>query len=383
MTQATTTPENDTLATRLTTGALAQIDFLRGLFALLVLAGHAFDVSLLYASKGPLYRLVAELRGILGFVWVGGFVVLSGFCIELSCMKQERKKSFSMLRYLAQRASRIFPLLVVCVVIAGLLEWWMSHSEIRPQVWPRGIDWNHLLINLAGAGGFFGQFGSIAPAYTISYELLYYLLWGSTRALVRDRVGWGLAANFGFALGYVMFPALSHQLPAGVSQVFSPFIVLVYIPWLLGAATARSWGMLLGVSWIRGISRYSWPILLVGAFMAFRLSNMPSFDVNPASIVYYALLSFGFVLLILHACDQPLSDGSGRRNHFLGELSYPLYLIHGPAIIFAGFLLNYWSHKLPFFVHFSFLILIAILMAYTLVLLVERPVMNARKRYFG
>lgn len=123
----------------LTAGFLADIDKLRGLFALLVLMGHAFDISALYAGKDIAYEILARLRFGLGFVWVVGFVVLSGFCIELSCMKRGGRAGF-LLRYLGQRASRIFPLLIVCVAFTGVVEWLMMGSQSRPRVWEGGIS---------------------------------------------------------------------------------------------------------------------------------------------------------------------------------------------------------------------------------------------------
>jgi hypothetical protein len=35
----------------------------------------------------------------------------------------------------------------------------------------------HVIVNLVGLGGFFGQYGALAPAYTLSYELVFYVLW--------------------------------------------------------------------------------------------------------------------------------------------------------------------------------------------------------------
>lgn len=364
----------------LTPNFLADIDLLRGLFAFMVLMGHAFDVSLLYASKDPAFKILAELRGILGFVWVAGFVVLSGFCIELSCMK--RPQGRFLWRYTGQRASRIFPLLIVCVAITGVTEWLMMDSPLRPRVWEGGVDIEHFWINVAGVGGFFGQFGSIAPAYTISYELLYYSLWGLSRAAMGSRVQVALLVNFGFALGYVLLPSFGGLITGQWAKVLSPFIVLIYLPWLLGAATAHHLDRLISIGPIRGASRFAWPILLVGTFLASRQLGMPSFAVSPLSLVYYLLLGGAFIMLIVRAYDRRHRPAVGTWKHQVGEASYPLYLVHGPVIVFIGFLLNHHAHTYPFFLHFSALIIAAIVCAAVLVVMVERPVMRARRLFF-
>lgn len=365
----------------LTPNFLAHIDLLRGLFALMVLIGHAFDVSMLYASKDPAYRIVAELRGILGFVWVVGFVVLSGFCIELSCMKP-REGNF-LWRYTGQRVSRIFPLLIVCVAITGVTEWLMMDSPLRPRVWEGGIDTEHFWINTAGAAGFFGQFGSIAPAYTVSCELVYYSLLGVSRAVMGRRVQAALLVNFAFALGYVLLPSLSGLITGPLAKVLSPVILLIYLPWLLGAATAHYIDRLISIGWIRAVSRFAWPVLLIGAFRASYLLGMPTFAVNPLSLVYYLLLGAAFVMLIVRAYDRRHRHSEGNWRHRFGEASYPLYLAHGPVIVFTGFLLNHQPYKYPFFLHFSILLIAAVICAGLLVAVIERPVMRARKLFFN
>ena len=57
------------------------------------------------------------------------------------------------------------------------------------HVGPIGRDVRRFFVALAGFSGFKGPFGALAPAYTISFELLYYAIWGlaMTAALGRAR----------------------------------------------------------------------------------------------------------------------------------------------------------------------------------------------------
>lgn len=363
---------------------ISEIDRLRGLFAILVVLGHSTDISALYATSDLAYRLLSSVRGGLGFQWVVGFVVLSGFCIHLSCMKQNR---FSLLRYFEQRVTRIFPLLIACVLLAGAAEWLMYGSAYRPHVWEGGqsISTRTFFVNLLGAGGFWGQFGCIAPAYTISYELLYYFLWGISLSILRNRVSTAIASNCAFILIYVFaFKIVQNSPLSPVTAIFKEFIVLIYFPWLLGAATAAYLDRLSRMALIRRAASYGWVLLLLVIVCGGKLAHphLPAQIVSLVSFIYYTALGLAFVLLIIDAYQKQVGESESRMKSFLGELSYPLYLVHGPVIVFLGFLMNKFDLKIHFFWHFLILISGALLAASLFVVVIERPVMRFRKSYF-
>jgi peptidoglycan/LPS O-acetylase OafA/YrhL len=364
-------------------GFIAEIDRLRGLFAILVVLGHSTDISMSYATSDFVGRFLTFVRGALGFQWVVGFVVLSGFCIHLSCMKQSR---FSLLRYFEQRTTRIFPLLIACVLLAGGAEWVMYGSSYRPNVWAgQSITVKAFLINLLGAGGFWGQFGCIAPAYTISYELLYYFLWGVSLSVIGNRTSIAIASNCAFVLIYILAFEIVRNSPFGpVTAVFKEFIVLIYFPWLIGAATAAYLDQLSRVAAIRRVAPYGWIILLLVIACGGKLTtpHLPAQIVSRVSFLYYAAMGLAFALLILDAYQNKAGDSESRMNRFLGEMSYPLYLVHGPVIVFLAYLINVFDVKIFFFWHFFILVGGALLAASLFVVAVERPVMRFRKFYF-
>lgn len=365
---------------RLSKGFLSEIDLLRGLFAALVMLGHAIDISMWSSSHDVLYEILIQLRRGLGFVWVVGFVVLSGYCIELSCMKRER---FSASRYFAQRLTRIFPLLVVCVSVTGLIEWSMANSPYRPTVWAGKTDFYHFVINLLGAGGFFGQFGSIAPAYTISYELLYYFLWGLSRSLAGERVVTALVMNACFAVGYCMIPAeYIGMFPAALNAIFKQFILLIYVPWLIGAGTAICLERLAADPIVRRIADWGWLLIFFVVLVGGKGFGMPAFVTTSVSMIYYPMLGVCFSLLIIRARTHRTQAAEEKWKRLLGEISYPLFLIHGPTMVLIGFMINSQAIKLPFFVHLALLMAGALTAALVLVMMIERPVMRVRSQYF-
>jgi peptidoglycan/LPS O-acetylase OafA/YrhL len=67
-------------------------------------------------------------------------------------------------------------------------------------------------------------------------------------------------------------------------------------------------------------------------------------------------------------------------DRWLGEISYPLFLIHGPAIVGTQALINASGADLRFDVDLAILATVSIAAAHVLVLFVERPVMAWRRR---
>ncbi len=159
---------------------------------------------------------------------------------------------------------------------------------------------------------------------------------------------------------------------------------MIYLPWLIGAATAAYLDPLSRIALIRRAAPYRWIILLLIFVCGGKLANphLPAQIVSFVSFIYYVTLGLAFALLIVGAYQKNVGDSASRINKFLGELSYPLYLVHGPAIVFLGFLINKSGQTIAFFWYFLILIAGALLAASLFVVAVERPVMRFRKFYF-
>lgn len=115
---------------------VAAIDAIRGAAALLVLTYHcaqlirvqsdfasAFDPSLHWVSTiNPLWAVVVE-----GHAGVGLFIVLSGFVLTLG----SRGMSISYSRFMAARVLRIYPVMVICIVVACLTGPWTWRGVLQ------------------------------------------------------------------------------------------------------------------------------------------------------------------------------------------------------------------------------------------------------------
>ena len=288
-------------------------------------------------------------------------------------------------RYTVLRLSRLLPLLVAACLICWLCEMVMLGSQHRPQVWTGGIDGAHLVWNMFGAGGFFGTLGSLAPSYTISYELLYYALWGVTRSLMRDRpVGQMAAVNLAGAFGTI---ALLHfgvlRLPPIAADIVKELILVIYVPWLIGAYLADSIERIAANRWMTRLAPFAWLILLATIVVGWRAFKQPQNTVTMTSIAFYVVLALAFGLLLVRGFQRSAEPVPRRFDQALGLLSYPLYLIHGPMIVFAGFLINAAGWRLPFGIYLALLLAAALAVAWLLVHLVEKPVLQLRRAWLG
>lgn len=356
-----------------------RIDRLRGLFAIAVAMGHAIDVVRLNSPVDMASHLFASWRFFFGFTWVVGFIVLSGYCIARST--SSTTQPYSVAKYSLMRVTRIFPLLIVCGLVAALVEYSMFGSTERPAVWVDGIDRHHLRISLLGLSGFYGQFGSYAPSYTVSYELLYYALWGVVLIPLSAKPRLALLACAGIALLlYVASPSLHQHLAPAVRPLTSQWVLMLFGAWLIGAGVSLFEQSL--VSIVRGLPvALAWVFFVLFNIAAARYTGHPIFGASTGSAVaYYLALAATFCVVILAYLASQSTAGSSSLDRWLGEISYPVFLIHGPVLILVGYVVNRLEVKVHFLLNFLLSIACALLAAHLLVLFVERPVMELRRR---
>lgn len=354
-----------------------RIDRLRGLLAIGVLLGHAIDLAQLPVpnSSGTLFSVATATRPFYGFVCVVGFIVLSGYCIARSTMK-----GFLPGQYTVMRVTRVYPLLIVAVLLTALVEWAAADSPYRPNMWVIGRDTRKFLVALFGFSGFKGQFGALAPAYTISFELLYYAIWGlaMTAALGRTRRALLIAAA-----GAVVLIVFGSPLRAtlGWFAGFVPVAGIALLPgWLLGAALALVQDQVTRVA--RVVPNWATWILFVSVYAY----CVDAFDVPFVSVAsdhfhvaYLTLLSVLFLTIVAVWLARPAPVRSATDT-WLGEISYPLFLIHGPTIIGIQFAMNACHINLAFAPDLAILLVASFVAATLLVQFVERPVMAWRRR---
>jgi peptidoglycan/LPS O-acetylase OafA/YrhL len=355
-----------------------RIDRLRGLLAIGVLLGHAIELAWQSTSApaGILFSIATSAHGYFGFICVVGFIVLSGYCIARSTIGD-----FSLGRYAFKRVTRLYPLLIVVVLLTASVEWLAFQSPQRPNLWEDGLDGRHFLIALAGLSGFKGEFGALAPSYTISYELMYYLIWGlsMTVAVGRPRLGLAIASASAVLLLGFGDPI---RAAIGVSAAqFVPALGVSLLPaWRLGAALALFqkpltkvasfiplWTMWFILAWVyaRGFDQFQKPRTAV---------------TDHTDVAYFAIMSILLVVTIASWLARP-APVQNATDTSLGEISYPLFLIHGPVLIGLQFSMNQIGFDPAFEVTLAILIAASLGASKLLAICVERPLMTWRRKF--
>lgn len=302
------------------------IDFLRGGFAILVLLAHSIEAA---REGGPVGALGSPWYGLLapGGFWVGGFFVLSGFCIGISVLRSLGKGDFSIKKYIFQRLTRILPI-YYCALSVVVLAWW-SNSGV-------GFPMGRFMATVGGLQNFF--FDSLLPYFSASWsitnELFYYailplLIWlgGKSGRMI-------FYAGLGVYVGMTLLAA-----GAWLALKRPDFLIPFWtIPWN-GVAWMVGFG---GVCWGKNVinarvfcknsSILSAAIIILFLAFSYRTwalwSNARAF----VTLVAAPVTSIGFMLLILSLdriprLASPRISAVGKR---FGLLSYPLYLFHQP-----------------------------------------------------
>jgi peptidoglycan/LPS O-acetylase OafA/YrhL len=359
-----------------------RIDRLRGWFAILVLLGHAFDVAVPYARLLPGrldfgLNIVASARGFLGFLWVIGFLVLSGYCIARSCERQGERFAFG--RYALMRVSRLYPLMITAALFTLAIETIMAGSALRPPIW-RLTDiapTTGLGFALLGLSGF-GQYGSMAPSYTITYELIYYGIWGLIwLAFRRSRLMVTVACCASLlALYFVLVP--------GVAQLCA----VIYVCWLIGAALWMYRRELEPLA-RRIPESVAWLVLVVTAvavaiYNDYGIGHPPLTEASLGAILQFAVLGLAFAVVVASYTAKPMwLSLTTAFDRWLGDISYPLFMAHGPVIIFTGFLINWSGLQTTFTVHLLIQCVVALVAAHLMMVLVDRPLAAWRRYSFS
>ena len=281
------------------------IQLLRAIAAVLVALFHGQKAFSTHISQ-PAFETESYLFGF-GGVGVHVFFVISGFVMVYT---SRFENGFDATHFYRRRLLRIYPIYWLC---AGL---YLITCAIlgTPYDLSAGAIVSALLLLPAYAAAI------IAPAWTLSYEMFFYLCFGTAMLLGLTRGLIVLTAAFvgSIALGLVVRPEnpFWHLVTNGL---LLEFIAGAVIGWLLvkDKLPRRGGYTLIGLA-----------VLLFVAGIAWGYSRLPS-------AVMWGLPS---TLLIAGAVILESARGSSsfvRRVSILGDSSYALYLIHFLVIILA------------------------------------------------
>lgn len=298
------------MATPAPPARLPLLDALRGIAAIAVVLHHE---PMLYGSEGPFTR---------AYLAVDFFFMLSGLVLTLA-FEPKLRAGLAPPRFLAMRLARLWPVLAVGVVIGAAGFWWHYGPRHLPALALASLL---LLPWPLGRGGLFRLDG---PQWSVSYEVL--------ANIVHALLLWRLSnrALLGFALACGALLAWQASLWGSVG---------------MGDATPNWWGgfarvgygyglgIWLGRQWAAGGGRIApWLAWSAAALLPLTLLTAKWW---PLPTVAGDLLAI-FVLFppaLWGAAQVALSGWPARAADALGRLSYPVYAVHGPVLIWGAML---------------------------------------------
>lgn len=368
-----------------------ELDGLRGLLALWVALVHIISwcgvAPLAFAIPAVGKRLWNESAQ--GAVDV--FMILSGFVI--THLLYSRPQSYR--QFMIGRFFRIYPVYLVCLLL-GLSTIGMMSAMLNQAPWhdvPYFQVWlsptvhaqsahpiAHLVAHLTLLFGIIpvrlmpdASTTLLGPAWSITLEWQYYLVAPLLARLVFYRSGWGLLALLG-AGGFIFshFWSVSFlpiQLPLFLTGIGSYHLYIHARRWEL-PPQVTTMGLLIILAAIFSIS-WHWMALSVWALvlgcLVLNMNGRQNHD-GPGRWLD------GLQRLLL----KPVLQG-------LGRVSYPLYLVHWPVIVFLMFGLLRWRPDIAPINALLFMLGIGLpvvlLSAFLLHLLVEAPLMKFGKKF--
>jgi peptidoglycan/LPS O-acetylase OafA/YrhL len=327
-----------------------ELDCLRGIAMCLVFGIHA-DGIVRWLQAVP-----ADASLWRSFIYGGHtaptlFFVLSAFLLSRPFLSELRGgRRVNVENYFVRRALRIMPLYVVAVLVAILC------------TAPTTTEALHALPYLAFANAIPGTVAPMdpfsGPWWTVCTEVEFYLALPLLALAARTRRGRIAAVAFllvyaavyvalalgAFGLSDVMRYALSHSaLGRGPSFLAGILAAVVYDRW---GAAVRGWGARHGrVARLTGDVLVVGGVLAIGALLQWRVTSATYLDSETAWPLWRIpeSLLWAAVMLLLVTVPMHLKPLFANRVWArLGVLSYSIYLIHTPVLLYGREATNAW-----------------------------------------
>lgn len=316
-------------------------------------------------------------HGQFGTYAVFGFYVISGYLMTLIMHQSYGYTGVGRLRFLLNRALRLYPLYwLACLFSIGLI---ILLGNDAVSGFHRVI---YLPTNATSIGEnlsmwFIGFFPNkvaprlVPPTWSITVELFFYLMicTGLSRSMQRVQVWLGASAAyyiFSFATaqnwGYRYFPVPAASLPFAIGSLV--FFLRGY--W----RTQKLFRARLFAP--------EWLLILI-------LINALSWAISKRFFegTFYISLLVSSVLVLQLASGREWKWMSKKLDTFIGDLSYPIYLLHWPT----GLLVSYTLFGKPIrdasangLMNLAISLLLIFSISIVLVKLVDRPMQNLRAK---
>lgn len=323
------------------------LDGLRGVAALLVVVYHVFEgFSFAELTNGAGDGLIRTFNH--GYLAVDFFFMLSGFV--LSYAYDDRFRSMSLGSFFKRRLIRLHPMLLVGVLIGattffiqGAVTW--SGEAVAPQwIALSALLACFMIPALPGVGYEVRGNGEAFPLNGPSWSLFFEYIGNILYALILRRLNkaWLAVVVALTGLGWAWF-ALTNVSGYGSMGVgwtidsvnFGGGMLRMLFPFALGMLLARHFKPL----YVRGA--FAWcSLALVGLFAVPYIEGQEPVCMNSVYELFCLVVAFPLIVW-LGASGVAGGKKASAVCDLLGQLSYPLYVIHYPFMyLFYDFLIK-------------------------------------------
>ena len=322
------------------------LDGLRGVAAILVVIYHIFEgLAFAEATDGVGSGLITTLNH--GHIAVDFFFILSGFVISYAY--DDRWGKMSVGGFFKRRLIRLHPMLMMGAVIGAIAFFASGCERWDGTVTPASWVMIALLLSMCmipavpGAPYEVRGNGEMFPLNGPGWSLFFEYIGNICYALFMRRMSTKVLAFFTLLLGlthaWFFIGDISQYDMVGVGwtinevNFFGGFIRMLF-PFSLGMLLARTFKprKVQGAFWICSS-------VLIAVFAVPYIPSEGNISLN--CLYEFACIAFIFPALVwLGACGTA-GGTTGKVNRFLGELSYPLYIVHYPIMyIFYAWLIK-------------------------------------------
>lgn len=344
------------------------IHYLRGIAALIVVGFHARSFLNNVYPIGSL----GDMLFLSGASGVDIFFIISGFIIALST---KNKDSSNPLDFICKRFFRVYPVFAIMLLFFFF---------VYPGITEKNLIKSLLLIHQSyGLEGPFFGYNALMPAWTLTYEVYFYLIF-----LISMRISHRFRTLI--AALVLLIPMLTLQLyfngsinlygaasanipdealPFGFAKLISSpmFVEFVY-----GMILYHSMAILKKIPHISIVSFGCVAFFICSYFSLYRF--------------FYGPVNFGLwaIFLVTGVLSYELQKGikESKILGFFGDISYSLYLVHG--IVFT--LLSMYENKIPIYNagnglnRLIFSVSICIIISYFVHIYIEKPFIRIGKK---
>lgn len=294
---------------------LLWLDGARGIAAIAVMCYH--------------YEDLLHLRPLLNsaYMAVDLFFMMSGFVLSHSYDRKLQTGKLTTGRYLLNRAIRLYPTYLVATGVG--LAYYLGKIILRTDDAPPIVD----LLRMLGSNLLFvpvttatsvlhGMFPLAPSSWSLSTEVIASLFYGLVLARTPIKTVFGLSIIFGsIFFGYVI---AYHSFDLGWDIAnFVPGIFRTLFEFTIGV-------MLFRLSSYSSRKRLLKPAILLVAVTA----TLTLFAGSLAGVVLCVLVLFP--IFLVSAEGRPVEGSLHTVFHQLGRISYPVYLLHTPVLLWLA-----------------------------------------------